>query len=186
EHLADGRLREEQEAPPGRHAGEPQVHRDHGGHRDHRGDRAGRPRAGRPARHGGGVHRAEPVLAAPDRAPAHAAAAHGRRRGLRRAMGVMRRIADAARTTWERRMRIGEKPLSELTDKELEAELVRRRRMRAAGRAVASGAEPSAEASGARAAVQRAKVRQWYANLELAPGATLADVKAAYERLMKR
>ena len=100
-------------------------------------------------------------------------------------MGVMRRIADAARTTWERRMRIGEKPLSELTDKELEAELVRRRRMR--GRGVATSAEASsAEASGARAAVQRANVRQWYANLELAPGATLADVKAAYERLMKR
>jgi len=84
-------------------------------------------------------------------------------------MGVMRRIADAARTTWERKMRIGEKPLSELTDKELEAELVRRRRMRA-GRGGAANAEPSAEASGARAAVQRANVRQWYANLELAPG----------------
>jgi len=100
-------------------------------------------------------------------------------------MGVMRRIADAARTTWERKMRIGEKPLSELTDKELEAELVRRRRMRA-GRGGAASAEPSAEASGARAAVQRANVRQWYANLELAPGATVDDVKAAYERLMKR
>jgi len=100
-------------------------------------------------------------------------------------MGVMRRIADAARTTWERKMRIGEKPLSELTDKELEAELVRRRRMRA-GRGGAANAEPSAEASGARAAVQRANVRQWYANLELAPGATVDDVKAAYERLMKR
>lgn len=100
-------------------------------------------------------------------------------------MGVMRRIADAARTTWERKMRIGEKPLSELTDKELEAELVRRRRMRA-GRGGAVSAAPSAEASGARAAVQRANVRQWYANLELAPGATIEDVKAAYERLMKR
>jgi DnaJ-domain-containing protein 1 len=100
-------------------------------------------------------------------------------------MGVMRRIADAARTTWERKMRIGEKPLSELTDKELEAELVRRRRMRA-GRGGAASTEPSAEASGARAAVQRANVRQWYANLELAPGATIEDVKAAYERLMKR
>jgi DnaJ-domain-containing protein 1 len=100
-------------------------------------------------------------------------------------MGVMRRIADAARTTWERRMRIGEKPLAELTDKELEAELVRRRRIRAAGRGVTSS-ETSAEASGARAAVQRANVRQWYANLELAPGATVDDVKAAYERLMGR
>ena len=101
-------------------------------------------------------------------------------------MGVMRRIADAARTTWERRMRIGEKPLSELTDKELEAELVRRRRMRASGRGVTSSEDASPEARRAKAAVERANVRQWYANLELAPGATIADVKAAYERLMKR
>lgn len=97
-------------------------------------------------------------------------------------MGVMRRIADAARTTWERKMRIGEKPLSELTDKELEAELMRRRRLRAVGRGVA----PSAAAAGPRAAVQRANVRQWYANLELAPGATVDDVETAYERLMAR
>ncbi len=99
-------------------------------------------------------------------------------------MGVMRRIAEAARTTWERKMRIGEKPLADLTDEELEAELIRRRRQRAAGRGLVSSS-PS-EPSGARASVQRAKVRQWYANLELAPGATVDDVQAAYDRLLTR
>lgn len=98
-------------------------------------------------------------------------------------MGVMRRIAEAARTTWDRKMRIGGKALSELTDEELEAELARRRRMRAGGREVASNAHKPSEA---RAAVQRANVRQWYANLELSPGASIADVQAAYDRLMRR
>lgn len=101
-------------------------------------------------------------------------------------MGVLRKIAEAARTTWDRKMRIGQKPLSELTDQELEAELLRRRRLRA----LARGARPSDGSNddirGVAAAVHRANVRQWYSNLELPPGASAAEVKAAYERLMKR
>ncbi len=82
-------------------------------------------------------------------------------------------------------MRIGGKRLSELTDQELEAELVRRRRMRGASRP--TDGEPTApERTSAAAAVRRANVRQWYANLELKPGASVDDVKDAYKRLMAK
>lgn len=106
-------------------------------------------------------------------------------------MGVLRRIADAAReglTKLESRKmaRIGDKPLSELTDRELEAELMRRRRLRAGGRGAAHGpleGEPSSRVS---AAVRRAHVKQWYANLELRPGAGADEVRAQYAALMQR
>lgn len=82
-------------------------------------------------------------------------------------------------------MRIGGKRLSELTDHELEAELVRRRRLRGSSRS--SEPEPTRSArAGAAAAVRRANVRQWYANLELQPGASIDDVEAAYRRLMAK
>ncbi len=79
-------------------------------------------------------------------------------------------------------MRIAGKRLSELTDQELETELQRRRRLRGNHR----GTEPERESRGLAAAVERANTRQWYANLELEPGATLADVKDAYQRLMAK
>ncbi len=105
-------------------------------------------------------------------------------------MGVLRRIADAAREGLDRlenrkMARIGDKPLSELTDRELESELMRRRRMRATGR---GAPEPSDErgSSRAAAAVRRANVKQWYANLELPPGAGADEVRAQYAILMAR
>ncbi|HEY8428076.1 MAG TPA: hypothetical protein VIL20_06865 [Sandaracinaceae bacterium] len=105
-------------------------------------------------------------------------------------MGVLRRIADAAREGLgklesRKMVRIGGKPLSELTDRELEAELLRRRRLRAAGRAAANESE-GRETSRAAAAVRRANVRQWYANLELPPGASADEVRAQYAALMAR
>lgn len=78
-------------------------------------------------------------------------------------------------------LRIAGKPLRELSDDELEAEVQRRRR----ARGHEGGAEVRREPRLA-AAVQRANVRQWYANLELKPGATRADIEAAYQRLMAR
>lgn len=106
-------------------------------------------------------------------------------------MGVLRRIADAARGGLERlenrkMARIGDKPLSELTDRELEAELMRRRRLRGAGRGAPASEAQGEPASRMSAAVRRANVKQWYANLELAPGASVDDVKAQYAILMAR
>jgi DnaJ-domain-containing protein 1 len=80
-------------------------------------------------------------------------------------------------------VRVAGKPLSELTDRELEEELQRRRRARGGGTGVA---EPTGETPRLAAAVKRAQVRQWYANLELKAGATVDDVRAAYQRLMAR
>lgn len=81
-------------------------------------------------------------------------------------------------------LRIAGKSLSELTDHELEAELQRRRRARgqSATEPRTTGEPPSRLA----AAVRRSNVKQWYANLELKPGATRADVEAAYQRLVAR
>lgn len=73
-----------------------------------------------------------------------------------------------------------DKPLGELTDQELEEELLRRRRERARGRA--SGGAPSREAE----SPQAKQLSQYYANLELKPGATLEDVKKSYRELMRK
>lgn len=78
-------------------------------------------------------------------------------------------------------VRIGNKPLRELTDRELEEELARRRRARGG-----TVAEPTGETPRLAAAVRRAQVKQWFVNLELQPGATLEDVKAAYGRLIAK
>lgn len=101
-------------------------------------------------------------------------------------MGVLRRIADAARTSWDRKMRIGDKPISELTDRELEAELLRRRRLRAGSSTTRSASTLDSKTPRLAAVAQRAQARQWYANLELAPGASRAEIEAAYEKLMAR
>lgn len=75
------------------------------------------------------------------------------------------------------------KPVHELTDAELDAELERRRRAR--------GGQPSAEVS---PRVQRAldaiekdrEVLQAYANLELGRGASWAEIETRYRELLAR
>jgi hypothetical protein len=79
-----------------------------------------------------------------------------------------------------------DKPLSEMSDAELEAERERRRRVRAA-----RGPTPEPPAGGrvARALESLAKERdvaQAYANLELKPGASLADVEKKFAELSAR
>ena len=110
-------------------------------------------------------------------------------------MGVLSKLADATRATIDeirdRRMaRIGDKPLKELSDAELERELRRRRRARGhSGGAGAGRAEGAREQEGRRGASRGTpgwKVRQWYRDLELEPGASLAAVEEAYERLLAR
>lgn len=78
--------------------------------------------------------------------------------------------------------RIGDKPLSELTDAELQRELLERRRRRG----YTPGREPATQPPRRSTGIPGWKVRQWYRNLELAPGATSAEVEAAYEALMAR
>lgn len=84
-----------------------------------------------------------------------------------------------------------QKPLRDLTDSELEEELIRRRRERAARRSGGASAEESTAKEAAPRSTQprspqEQQVTQYYANLELAPGATLDDVRKAYRELMKR
>ena len=84
-----------------------------------------------------------------------------------------------------------QKPLRDLTDSEPEEELIRRRRERAARRSGGASAEEStAKEATPRSAQPRSpqeqQLTQYYANLELAPGATLDDVRKAYRDLMKR
>lgn len=86
-----------------------------------------------------------------------------------------------------------QKPLAELSDVELEEELIRRRRARAAKRSDGGSVDDAVGESRARAASkavprspQEQQVTQYYANLELSPGATLDQVRKAYRELMKR
>lgn len=72
------------------------------------------------------------------------------------------------------------KPVAELTDQELEAEL-RERRQRRAERVLATGAPLEDEAPR-----PRIDVAQALANLELPAAATFADVEAKYRSLMER
>lgn len=85
-------------------------------------------------------------------------------------------------------MPIGDKPLKELTDRELDEELRRRRR----ARGMVAPPEPTS-APATRRAPPRGdrrhpgwKVRQWYRNLELKPGATRDEVELAYVRLSEK
>jgi len=86
-------------------------------------------------------------------------------------------------------MRINDKPLAELSDAELEAELERRRRARGLG----GGGGTRRRTPGTRRGVRRRsgrhpgwKVRQWYRNLELEPGASRDEVELAYVRLSEK
>lgn len=62
------------------------------------------------------------------------------------------------------------RPLAELSDEDLHQELIDRRRARSPGES-----KPSWK-----------KLRQYFANLELRPGASLAEVEQAYQRLRDR
>ncbi len=123
-------------------------------------------------------------------------------------MGILDRIQQLARaglgnlsTTGDRGSGRSEKPLAELSDSELEDEILRRRRERAAkrggaGGAAAAGAGSAADTSArgetggaARKAArspQDQQIAQYYANLELPVGASLEDVRKQYREMMRR
>ena len=97
-------------------------------------------------------------------------------------MSLLSRLKRATQATLgdlrQRSFGKSQKPLSELSDKELEEELLRRRRDRAHRR---GGKVDRKDVS-----PQQKQTEQWYANLELEPGATLDEVKQAYRELMRR
>lgn len=112
-------------------------------------------------------------------------------------MGVLDRIAAIARsrlvTLTDGKLGVGGKALADLTDAELEEELLRRRRARAARRAAGAAPHDEAPAGGGTAtaprgsrSVQDQQLAQYYANLELRPGAPLEDVRRAYREMMAR
>lgn len=99
-------------------------------------------------------------------------------------MGIRDHLDD-----WKRRLKAptkrpasaGRGSLAALSDEELEEELLRRRRARARARGVSGTPE---EREGRRPSPQRKQLAQYYANLELEPGATLEDVQRSYRRLI--
>jgi DnaJ-domain-containing protein 1 len=76
-------------------------------------------------------------------------------------------------------------PLAALDDRELLDEVRRRRERRAGGRS-ATSPRPAAGERAAGPPASASQVRQWYANLELSPGANAAAVETAYARLIRR
>lgn len=68
-----------------------------------------------------------------------------------------------------------------MSDTELREEVERRRKLRARGAAPKKPSPP-----GWLDEDEAAQVLQWYANLELAPGAQLDEIDAAYERLVRK
>ena len=87
-------------------------------------------------------------------------------------------------------MRIGDKPLKDLSDRELDDELQRRRRGRGQ---VVTRDEPEGRRSSRLSTGRREgkgppgwKVRQFYRNLELEPGATRDEVELAFVRLSEK
>lgn len=77
---------------------------------------------------------------------------------------------------------LSHRTVAELSDEELEAELLRRRSERARSRSEAGPIAASSE----RDNPERQRLLQYYANLELPPFAPLDDVKRAYRDLMRR
>lgn len=77
---------------------------------------------------------------------------------------------------------VNHKRVAELSDEELEAELVRRRKARAEARSVGGPIASKNE----RDSPERQQLVQYYANLELPPFAPLDDVKRAYKELIRR
>jgi DnaJ-domain-containing protein 1 len=95
------------------------------------------------------------------------------------------------------------KPLAEMSDRELEEELLRRRQARASARQDAAPitdverrmlerfeqdrlAEEPALRTGVAAAIDRVDLGKYYAALELKAGATLAEVQTRYRDLMAK
>jgi DnaJ-domain-containing protein 1 len=107
-------------------------------------------------------------------------------------MSVWRRITDTARDRLtdlkDRTFGRGKKPLGELSDRELEEELVRRRRERSQRRGGAPGGEPlpPEERRPANLSPQEQQLAQYYANLELPYGASLDDVRRNYREMMRK
>jgi DnaJ-domain-containing protein 1 len=106
----------------------------------------------------------------------------------------MRKLADSARAKLRGRSEgnvqgIRGKKLCELSDAELEEELQRRRRERGFS-APSEGAASRKRAPGADRKKTGGppgwKVRQWFRDLELEPGASRAEVEEAYERLLAK
>jgi DnaJ-domain-containing protein 1 len=99
-------------------------------------------------------------------------------------MSLRDRILDGARRSIGERLpgRLGQKRVAELTDQELEEELLRRRRARARNRSEEERGTHGTQKD----SPQRKQLLQYYANLELEPGASVADVRRAYRELMQR
>ena len=96
-------------------------------------------------------------------------------------MGVFDRLAKAVR---DRQMaKVGDKPLSELTDAELARELQRRRNARGY-RAGSNERQSAPRTSSGR--IPGWKAREWLRALELGPRASFEEVEAAYQRLTQR
>jgi DnaJ-domain-containing protein 1 len=108
-------------------------------------------------------------------------------------MSVWSKIADRARDRLtdlkDRTFGKSRKPLGELSDRELEEELVRRRRERSqrrGGGEVGSEPLPPEQKRSATASPQEQQLAQYYANLELPYGASLEDVRKSYREMMRR
>ncbi len=98
-------------------------------------------------------------------------------------MGILDRLAERlAGTTTSSESPLSGRTIAELTDAQLEQELLRRRRARAQGRGETGRATHVTD----RDNPEQKQLLQYYANLELAPGASLHDVKQAYKALVKR
>jgi len=83
---------------------------------------------------------------------------------------------------------IGNKPLRDLTDRELDEELRRRREARGApqsSRELSRGTGGGRRAKGARR-TPGWRLRQWYRNLELEKGASRDEIELAYVRLSEK
>jgi DnaJ-domain-containing protein 1 len=105
-------------------------------------------------------------------------------------MGIFDRIARIARAgitdlTDRPASPDADKSLGELSDKELEDEILRRRRDRAARRAQGLPDEAPREPAKLRTPGEQ-QIAQYYANLELPNGASLDDIKKAYREMMRR
>jgi DnaJ-domain-containing protein 1 len=104
-------------------------------------------------------------------------------------VGIFRRIGDAIDSgrvnltdLKQRKFGSSDKPLSELSDRELEEELIRRRRARAKGRSQSAVGDPAHDPE----SPQWKQLDQYYANLELKPGASLEQVRRSYKKLMRK
>ena len=97
-------------------------------------------------------------------------------------MGIFDRLAERLVGTPAQEGPLSGKTISELSDAQLEQELLRRRRARAQGRSETGRATHTTD----RDNPEKKQLLQFYANLELAPGASLEDVKRAYRELIKR